>query len=155
MNGKKPKFFLRFLFLIILVNYLAQIPYTLHLYGFHVNPRGAALLALTFAWFLVGYWLMWRRQAIGYWMTCAFLVAQCLFYNEIVLMWYGYGFIHHLLDLHDPVVWAVQLIGTINFVFAAFSPVYFLRYGKAFRESLQGSPEMASQWRSENHRLNT
>jgi len=114
------------LLLVVLANYLSQIPYDLHLYGLNVNPRGVALLGLTLVWFLTGFWLLLRRSAIGYWLLVAFLTVQVLFYfdNEILLMLYGYGLIYHLTNFRDLVVWAVELVGDVNFIAAA----YFLYY---------------------------
>ncbi len=117
------------LLVVVLANYLAQIPYDLHLYGSNVNPRGVFLLGLTFVWFVIGFWFLIQRRAIGYWLTLAFLVTQFVFYfnNEIVLMFYGYGLFFHLLNLKDKVIWAVELAGEINFVVAGYMIYYMLR----------------------------
>jgi hypothetical protein len=117
------------LFLVVLANYLSQIPYNLHLYGLNVNPRGAGLLGLTLVWFLIGFWLLVWKKPIGYWLTMAFLAVQFLFYfnNEIVRMFDGYGLLYHLTDFHDPVIWPVFLMGDVNFFAAAFFLYYLAR----------------------------
>ncbi len=129
------------LFLVVLANYLSQIPYALHLYGLNVNPRGVVLLGLTFAWFLIGFWLLIWRMPIGYWLTLAFLGTQFLFYfeNEIIRMFDGYGLIYHLTNFKDPVVWAVELIGNINFIVAAFFLYYLARNRRALLEGSSDS----------------
>jgi hypothetical protein len=121
------------LFLVVLANYLAQIPYSLHLYGLNENPRGVVLLGTTFVWFLAGFWLLMRGKASGYWLTLAFLAVQFLFYfdNQIILMFYGYGLIYHLTHFDDPVIWAVELVGDVNFVVAAFFLYYLARNRRA------------------------
>ena len=50
------------LFVIVLANYLSQIPYNLQLYGLNENPRGALLLGLTLAWALIAFWLLLRGE---------------------------------------------------------------------------------------------
>lgn len=42
-------------------------------------------------------------------------------------MLYGYGLIYHLTKFDDPVIWAVELIGDINFLVAAFFLYYLAR----------------------------
>ncbi len=129
------------LFLVVLANYASQIPYALHLYGLNVNPRGVVLLGLTFAWFLIAFWLLFQRTTIGYWLTLAFLAVQVLFYfeNEIVRMFDGYGLVYHLTNFKDPVVWAVELMGNINFIVAAFFLYSFVRNSRALLEGSSGA----------------
>ncbi len=125
---------LLFLFLVVSANYLAQIPYDWHLYRLQVNPRGVALLGMTLVWFLVGFWYLIQRKALGYWLTLAFLVVQFIFYfdNQIVLMFYGYGLVYHLFKLDDLVVWAVEMVGDINFVVAGYFIYYLIRNRSRF-----------------------
>lgn len=121
---------------IVLVNYLAQIPYAAHQYGWNVDLRGVALLAATLLWFVVGFALLLRGRSVGWWLTCAFLFVQFVFYfrNEILLIPAGYGFVFHLRDWRDPLLWAVFLIGDINFVASG----YFLAYLLVHRRELNG-----------------
>ncbi|MGB8645843.1 MAG: hypothetical protein WCF84_11445 [Anaerolineae bacterium] len=118
------------LFAAVIANYLAQIPYDLHLYGFSFNPRGVLLLGSTLVWFLVGFGLLVSRHALGYWLTLAFIAVQVVFYfnNEIILMFYGYGLLYHLTTFKDPIIWATEFIGDVNFVAAVYFLYYFLRY---------------------------
>lgn len=124
---------LHFLFLVVLANYLSLIPYHLHLYGLSVDPRGVALLGPTFAWFLIGFWFLFRRWSIGYWMVLAFLAVQFIFYfkNDIINMLYGYGLAYHLTRFDDPIIWAVELLGDINFIVATFFLYYLARNRRA------------------------
>ncbi len=59
---KHLPFPLRLLFAAVAINYLAQIPYSLHLYGFNENPRGAVLLGFTRVWFHVAFGLLALRK---------------------------------------------------------------------------------------------
>src|SRR6266849_1543831 len=72
------------LFLLILANCIAQIPYYLHLY---YNPnnllaqlRGGFLLLIVFAVFLLASFLLFKRTVIGYWLMVMFLAVEFLFY---------------------------------------------------------------------------
>lgn len=136
---KHLPFPLRLLFAAVLLNYLAQIPYNLHLYGLNLNPRGVLLLGFTFVWFVTGFWLLLQRQAIGYWLTLGFVAVQVLFYfyNQIILMFYGYGLLYHLTHIGDPVVWVVQMIGNVNAVAAAYGLVYLVRNRSALIQDNQ------------------
>ncbi len=121
-----------FLFLVVAANYFAQIPSDWHLYRLQVNPRGVALLGMTLVWFLVGFWLLAQRRALGYWLTLAFLVVQFIFYfdNQIILMFYGYGLVYHLFKFDDLVIWAVELVGDINFIVAGYF-IYYLMHNRS------------------------
>ncbi len=118
------------LFAAVMLNYLMQVPYDLHLYGLNVSLRGVLLLGATLVWFLGGFYLLIARPGIGYWVMLAFLAVQVVFYfnNEIILMFYGYGMLYHLVTFKDPVVWATELVGEINFIAAVYFLYYFLRY---------------------------
>ena len=107
---------------VVLANYVAQVPYALHLYGLRVNPVGTGLLVLTLGWFLIGWWLMARRIGAGYWITLAFLVTDFGFYlfNEIQGWVHGYGAVFHLTRFSDPILWAVFLVGYLNFIAAGY-----------------------------------
>ena len=89
----------------------------------------AWLCSAPLAWFLIGFWFLFRRRPIGYWLTLAFLAVQFLFYfkNYVINMLYGYGLIYHLTKFDDPVIWAVELIGDVNLTVAAFYLYYLVR----------------------------
>ncbi|MGH2511411.1 MAG: hypothetical protein ACRDGQ_01850, partial [Candidatus Limnocylindrales bacterium] len=57
---------------VVLANYGAQVPYALHLYGLRFNPAGALLLGATFAWFAVGFGLLWLQRQPGYWILLGY-----------------------------------------------------------------------------------
>jgi hypothetical protein len=111
---------------VVLANYLAQIPYTLHLYGLTPDPRGVLLLGATLVWFAAGTVLLLRGWRVGYWLVLSFLAVDFAFYfrNEIMLIPAGYGLPYHLVHARDALLWVVFLIGDLNFVAAA----YFLWY---------------------------
>ncbi len=105
---------------VVLLNYVAQVPYDWHLYRLHLNPVGVLLLSATLAWFLVGFVLLLRHQSLGYWLTLSFLATDFTFYlwNSVMGTVHGYGPVYHLTRVTDPVLWTVFLIGYINFVAA-------------------------------------
>jgi hypothetical protein len=119
---------LEVLIAVVLTNYLAQIPYTLHLYGLTPNPRGVLLLGATLLWFAAGTVLLLRARRVGYWLVLSFLAAELAFYfrNEIMLIPAGYGLPYHLAHTRDALLWVVFLIGDLNFVAAAYFVWYLL-----------------------------
>lgn len=51
---KLIKFHLQLIFWIVFANYIVQVPYNIHLHGFHKpNTRGAVLLGLAFLLFTI------------------------------------------------------------------------------------------------------
>jgi hypothetical protein len=137
--------FLKVVLGIVLANYLAQIPYYLHLYYFPYGapPRlsGTILLGLTLVWFLVGYVGLARGSRWGYWLLVAFLVTEVGFYasNMLVQVTHGYPpFLH--LDISDPILFAVFGIGYLNL----FAGAYFLYFLAQHRRTLVASGATAS-----------
>ena len=115
------------LFLLILANFLAQIPYYLHLY---YNPnnllaqlRGGYLLLIVFAVFLLASFLLFKRTVIGYWLMVMFLAVEFLFYvwNTLGEVIHGYGLFFHL-NNPDLLLRVVFAIGYVNL----FASGYFL-----------------------------
>ena len=123
------------LFLLILANFLAQIPYYLHLY---YNPnnllaqlRGGYLLLIVFAVFLLASFLLFKRTVIGYWLMVMFLAVEFLFYlwNTLGAVIHGYGFLYHLAN-PDLILRAVFAIGYVNlFVSGYFLCLLLLKRG--------------------------
>ena len=63
---RRSAIFLLVVFVVVVANYVAQVPYYLRLYYFphHAPPAlwGTLALAATLAWFLVGFALLWRGR---------------------------------------------------------------------------------------------
>ena len=78
MNSKNRPVLIPLL-IIVIGNYLAQIPYDIHQYHGMFNPIGTFVLLLTLIWFLLGYLLLKRHKKIGYWLLLAFLLVQSIF----------------------------------------------------------------------------
>jgi hypothetical protein len=95
------------LVVVVLANYLAQIPYSLHLYGSSLSGRGALLLGATFTWFAASAALLLRGRAAGYWLLLSFLAVEFAFYfrNEVLLIPAGYGLPYHLTHTRDTLIW--------------------------------------------------
>lgn len=114
------------LFYLILANFIAQIPYTIHLYGLPrlvaVTPGWLAMLVV-FVLFVGGYVLLMRRNKLGYLLLLIFLLMEFIFYlfNEISGLIHGYGITYHV--MHDDLLLKIVfLIGFINL----FASGYFL-----------------------------
>jgi hypothetical protein len=104
---------------LVAANYIVQVPYAVHLYGNHISPSGALLLAATLAWFVVGGWLYSGHRRIGYPILLGFVVAQVLFYlHSLALSLTGGGLLQQLTHARDPIVWLAFFIGDLSFVAA-------------------------------------
>jgi len=117
---------------VVLLNYLAQIPYYLHQYYFprHLPPNstGATLLFVTFVWFLVGYIMFVRDKKYGKGLLLSFLAAQVLFYGHAIAFGLinGSGIVAQL-TTHSPFLLVIFLIGYINFAVAAYYLIQLLK----------------------------
>jgi hypothetical protein len=127
MESKNIRIQVIILFLLILANFVAQIPYYLHLY---YNPnnvlaqaRGGLLLLFVFGVFLLASILLFKRQVLGYWLMVMFLAVEFLFYlwNTVGEVMHGYGLFFHL-NNPDLLLRAVFAIGYVNL----FASGYFL-----------------------------
>ncbi len=116
------------LFVIVGLNYLVQIPYNLHLYHGKFNFLGVILLIITLVWFISSIWLLKSKHRLGFWLLLAFLSVEFIFYfgNEVVLLFFGYGLIYHLLHTKDFIVWTAFLVGDINFFISGYYIYYLL-----------------------------
>lgn len=111
---------LTLLLVIMIVNYLAQIPYFLHNYYFphHIIPglRAGGLLGFTLIWFIVGYIAFKKKMKHGYAILISFLIVQALFYAMALL---SGAFIIQLRN-HSALIKGVFLIGYISGITAAY-----------------------------------
>jgi hypothetical protein len=107
---------LYFLFGIVLLDYIAQIPYYMHFYGINrsiPNILGVGVfLILTFALFLVGYLLTLQARKIGGWLLLTFLVLEFVGYLVHNLS----GAFLQDLPTNDPLFFTVSLIGYLNLI---------------------------------------
>jgi hypothetical protein len=127
MGSKKIGVQVIILFLLILTNFIAQIPYYLHLY---YNPnhllaeaRSVLIMSFVFGIFLLASFLLFKRRVIGYWLMVIFLAVEFLFYlwNTVGEVIHGYGLFFHLYN-PDLLLKAVFGIGYVNL----FVSGYFL-----------------------------
>ena len=140
MEVKSIKVQVIILFLLILANFLAQIPYSLHLY---YNPnnllaqvKGGFLLLIVFAVFLLASFLLFKRTVIGYWLMVMFLVVEFLFYvwNTLGGVIHGYGFFYHLAN-PDLILRGVFVIGYVNLFVSGYFLCLLLFKRTAFLDS--------------------
>jgi hypothetical protein len=107
-------------FLLILANFLAQVPYYLHLYygrqALLTSVRNGVPLVTVFALFLLGYVLLMRQHRAGYWLMVLFLTMDFAFYlwNTVGGVRHGYGL---FFQLHNPdlTLRVIFSIGYLNF----------------------------------------
>jgi hypothetical protein len=127
MENKNIRVQVRVLFLFILVNFFAQIPYFFHLYygsqSWLTDLRSFVILGSVFAFFLVGSIRLFKRRRSGYWLMVVFLSVEFLFYlfGVIFTALRGYGFFP---QVNNPDLWLriIYSIGYINL----FASGYFL-----------------------------
>jgi hypothetical protein len=125
---------------VVIANYLAQVPYAWHLYGWSFSRTGALLLGATFAWFLIALVMFRAGRRAGYWLLLGYALVQVLFYlnSEVLLAFVGYGLPYHLSRTQDPIVWLTFLAGDFNFVAAVGAVVFLLRHRIGVRSSPGG-----------------
>lgn len=139
----------RFLWLTLVVvgaNYLAQIPYYLHLYyfphGLPPSASGVALMGLTLLWFAAGWLGLARGHTAGYWLLLTFLLTEVSFYahgivNRVVN---GYPAFQEM-QTHDTLLLVVFSIGYLNMLVGVYLLAYLLRH----RRTLTTTAAVAAQ----------
>ncbi len=127
MESKNIRVQVIILFLLILANFIAQIPYYFHLYynpnNLLAQAKGGLIMLFVFAAFLLASTLLFKRRALGYWLMLIFLTVEFLFYlwNTLGEVIHGYGLFFHL-NNPDLLLRAVFAIGYVNL----FASGYFL-----------------------------
>ena len=128
MESKPVRFQVIVLFLLILANFIAQVPYFLHLYykpGINLlaEARPFLIMGFVFVVFLVASILLFKRTVAGYWLMLIFLAVEFLFYlwNTVSEVVHGFGLFFHLQN-PDLLLRTVFAIGYINL----FASGYFL-----------------------------
>ena len=119
------------LFIITLINYIAQIPYYIHFYGvYHVAPApfGTALLAFTLVFFLIGYWLTVAERPTGCWILLLFLITETAFY----LLHNVSGAFLKDVPVNDPLFLTVSLIGYLNTIVPLIFLIAIIKEHKRF-----------------------
>ncbi len=115
------------LFLLILLNFIMQIPYFIHLYYTPLHPlpdlKTSLPLGFVLALFLTGYILLTRHKKVGYWLLVVFLCLEFAFYlwNFVGTLIHGYPLFFQL-NNPDIILRIVYSIGYINL----FASGYFL-----------------------------
>jgi hypothetical protein len=119
------------LFIMTLINYVAQIPYYIHFYGvYHVAPAplGVVLLTLTLVFFLAGYWLTIAQWPGGGWILLLFLLTEVVFYIFHNLS----GAFLKDVPLNDLLFLIVSLIGYLNTIVPLLYLIAMLKDHKRF-----------------------
>ena len=128
MENKPVRIQVIILFLLILANFIAQVPYFLRLYyrpgmSLLAEARPFLLMGFVFAVFLVASILLFKRTITGYWLMLVFLTVEFLFYlwNTVGEVIHGFGLFFHLQN-SDLLLRTVFAIGYLNL----FASGYFL-----------------------------
>jgi len=128
MENRNTRVQVIILFLLILANFIAQIPYYLHLYykpNFNqlAQLKSGIPMIIVSTFFILASILFFKRTIAGYWLMLTFLATEFLFYlwNAIGSVIHGYGLFFQLSN-PDLLLRAVFAIGYINL----FASGYFL-----------------------------
>lgn len=147
MQNRSTRIQVIILFLLILANFMAQVPYYLYLYynpnNLFAQARGGLLMLVVFAVFLTGSFLLFKRRVSGYWSMLGFLTVEFLFYlwNTIGEVVHGYGLFFHL---GDPrlILKIVFAIGYLNLFAAGYFLVLLLLKRNDFLIDRREQPSM-------------
>src|SRR6266567_2338677 len=146
MGSKNIRVQVIILFLLILANFIAQIPYYFHLYynpnNLLAQAKGELIMLCVFAAFLLASTLLFKRRALGYWLMLIFLSVEFLFYlwNTLGEVIHGYGLFFHL-NNPDFLLKIVFAIGYMNlFVSGYFLGLLFLKRSHFFDSQKRDRP---------------
>ncbi|MGH2487439.1 MAG: hypothetical protein ACRDHE_15650 [Ktedonobacterales bacterium] len=125
-------YFLWLVLVVVLANYIAQVPYALHLYHKLPIDSGTLLLGATLVWFLCGYVGLLILPRVGYWILLSFLLIEVSFYswNLFNQVWHGFPPFFHLGN-RDPILFTVFAIGYVNQLAGLYFLYYLLRHRRA------------------------
>ena len=121
-------------FALVLANFVAQVPYFLHLYAgtqaFAISLRSFLIIGAVFAVFLAAMALLYKGLRAGYWLALLFLAAEFLFYllGALESTLHGYGLFFQVYN-PDLILRVIYSIGYLNL----FASGYFLFLVLRFR----------------------
>ncbi len=124
-------------FSLILLNFLVQVPYFLHLYAgrqpLAITLRSFAIMTPLFAYFLTAAILLYLRKPAGYWMMVLFLSVEFLFYlfGAFQSVANGLGLFFQVRN-PDPVLRIIYSIGYTNLFASAYFLYLLLRYRREY-----------------------
>src|SRR5437588_8183484 len=146
MESKNIRVQVIILFLLILANFIAQIPYYFHLYynpnNLLAQAKGELIMLFVFAAFLLASTLLFKRRALGYWLMLIFLTVEFLFYlwNTLGEVIHGYSLFFHL-NNPDLLLRAVFAIGYVNlFVSGYFLALLLLKRSRFLEPQAREKP---------------
>ncbi|HVN15789.1 MAG TPA: hypothetical protein VMT73_08620 [Anaerolineales bacterium] len=129
------------LFVILFLNFAAQIVYFFHLYYSPQHPfpelRSTLIMGFVFAFFLASFFLLIARHKSGFPLIFLYLSVEFLFYlwNIVTASFHpGLGWFFHLRE-QDPVLWIVFSIGYLSFFASGYFLVLLLIYRKSIVRS--------------------
>ena len=121
---------LKFLLVVTLINYIAQIPYYLHNYYYphHLIPgtRAIILLGITFLWFLFGYIGYVKKVSYGFGILFSYLIVEGFFYISSIFS----GTFGHQLQNQSNIIKSVFIIGYISGLTSAYYAYRLFRWHK-------------------------
>ncbi len=127
----------RVLFALILLNFVAQVPYYIHLYAGRqavaVTARSSLIMGAVFAVFLLASWLLFTGQRPGYPLMVAFLAVEFLFYLFGLITSTLHGFAPFFqVGNPDVVLRVIYSIGYMNLFASGYYIWLLIRYGSSF-----------------------
>ncbi len=126
------------MFVLILANFVAQVPYFFHLYfgtqSWLISARSFLILGAVFAFFLIASFLLFKRQRGGYPLMIVFLSIEFLFYlwGAISSTVRGYGpfpLVYH----PDLLLKIIYSIGYLNLFASGYWLVLLLTHRDFFQ----------------------
>jgi hypothetical protein len=127
-----------FLYLLILANFIAQIPYFFHLY-YHSqslisSSKSFLIMGAVFLFFLTASIFTFTRHRIGYPLLLIFLAAEFLFYlwNTLGTVMHGYALFFQIYN-PDLLLRIVYSIGYVNLFASGYFIFLLLRYKSVFQ----------------------
>jgi hypothetical protein len=120
-------------FWVVIIDYLAQIPY--YLVNYYIPAQtpptvsSIVLLGATLAWFLVGYFGFRARRPFGYWVLLSFLLVEGLFYLTTLL----FGTAALQLLKPNPVITVVFVIGYVTGIVSLFYFAMLVAFRRRYR----------------------
>ncbi len=147
MQAKRIRVRAKLMFLVILANFLAQVPYFFHNYfgiqSLAISLRSFLILGSVFAFFLIASFLLFKGQRWGYPLMVVFLSVEFLFYlfGSITSIIHGYG-PFFLVFNPDPVLAIIFSIGYLNLFASGYFLVLLFRHRDFFQSQLS-EPKIA------------
>jgi hypothetical protein len=122
----KNRKYLLILLVLVISNFIAQIPYYLHQYRAPPSILGSLLLLIVLGWFLLSFVWLWQGKTKGFIFIIGFLITEFLFYlsTQITQAISGKGILLHVINPNDTILFIVFGIGYLNLLVSGFFIIF-------------------------------